>query len=166
MANGNGNRWHSKFKTLRHMETVRNYLNRIICELMNRGEQHDQSKLEEPECKLFDEVTSELRGLVYGTPEYQASLDRLDPALKHHYANNRHHPQHFPDGITDMTLIDILEMVADWKASSHRQDTGNILHSLAENKERFGISDQLFIIIQNTMEWFDLVSVYHKGDQS
>jgi hypothetical protein len=65
-----------------------------------------------------------------------------------------------------MTLVDMLEMVADWKASSHRQDTGNILYSLVENKERFGISDQLYQIIQNTIEWIDDKSVFHHGEQS
>jgi len=32
----------SKFKTMRHIETVRNYLNCAIHELLNRQEQHDK----------------------------------------------------------------------------------------------------------------------------
>lgn len=155
-----------RFKTMRHIETVRNFLNLFIRELLRRGEHHDQSKLEEPEAKLFDEVTHELRGLTYGTDDYQASLSKLEPALKHHYANNRHHPEHFPEGINDMNIIDLLEMICDWKASSLRQDDGNILKSLKENQQRYGISDQLMAIIENTYDWLDTEDIYHHGEQS
>lgn len=155
-----------RFKTMRHIETVRNYINLFVRELLKRGEQHDQSKLEEPEAKLFEEVTHELRGLTYGSEEYEVSLKKLEPALKHHYAHNRHHAEHFNDGINDMNLIDVLEMLIDWKASSLRQNDGNLLKSLEENKERYGISDQLFSILLNTVEWLDDKEIYHKADQS
>jgi len=44
----------------------------------------------------------------------------MKPALEHHYALYRHHPEHFQNGIDDMNLIDLVEMFADWKASSER----------------------------------------------
>lgn len=40
-----------------------------------------------------------------------------------------------------MNLIDIVEMLADWKASSERQQNGNLLTSIEINAERFNISD-------------------------
>jgi hypothetical protein len=43
----------ARFKTLRHIETVRNYLNLCIRELLERAERHDQSKLESPEMEMF-----------------------------------------------------------------------------------------------------------------
>jgi len=61
----------SRFKTLRHIETVRNYMNAIICELMKRQEQHDQSKLQSPEVECFDKYTPLLRGITYGSDEYK-----------------------------------------------------------------------------------------------
>ena len=162
-TNGKSN---AKFKTMRHIECVRNFLNLCIRELLCRGQHHDQSKLEEPEAKLFDEVTHELRGLTYDSEEYKASLAKLEPALKHHYANNRHHPEHHVGGIHGMNIIDILEMLCDWKASSLRQNDGNILLSLKENQERYGFSDDLYHIFANTFEWIDMEDVYHKGEQS
>jgi len=155
-----------KFQTLRHIETVRNYLNLMIRELLFRGEHHDQSKLEAPEARLFDEHTAKLRTLTYGTPEYEESLRALEPALLHHYANNRHHPQHFRNGIEDMTIIDLVEMLCDWKASSLRQQDGNILLSLEENKERFHICEQLYSVMKNTIEWMDHNEIYHKAEES
>lgn len=41
----------SKFKTMRHIETVRNYLGYVIKEFVDRSISHDQSKLESPEAR-------------------------------------------------------------------------------------------------------------------
>ena len=160
------NRSNGRFKTLRHIETVRNYINLCVRELLHRGEHHDESKLQEPEAKLFEEVSHELRGLTYGSPEYEESLKKLEPALKHHYAHNRHHIFHFENGICDMNIIDIVEMLCDWKASSLRQDDGNILLDLKKNQEKYGFSDDLYKIFANTFEWMDLEEVFHKAEQS
>ena len=65
-------------------------------------------------------------------------------------ARNRHHPEHHKNGIDDMTLPDILEMFADWKASSERQNSGNILKSIEHNSGRFNINPQLVKIFENT----------------
>ena len=87
--------------------------------------------------------------------EYQQFLDKLKPALDHHYASNRHHPEHFVNGVTDMTLIDILEMFCDWKASSLRQNDGNLLKSIDVNAERFHMDGQLRQILINTARMLD-----------
>ena len=79
----------------------------------------------------------------------------MKPALDHHYANSRHHPEHFPKGINDMNLVDIMEMICDWKASSERQKDGNLLKSIEMNAQRFGYDDQLKQIFINTAKLFD-----------
>jgi len=86
----------ANFHTFRHIEKVRNYLNIFVSSLLRRGEKHDQSKLESPEVELFTEMTPILSGLTFGTPEYEESKAKLGPALEHHYAKNRHHPEHWP----------------------------------------------------------------------
>ena len=55
-----------------------------------------------------------------------------------------------------MSLIDLVEMLADWKAASLRHADGDIIKSLEINKKRFGISDQLAEMFENTvreMRW-------------
>ena len=52
----------------------------------------------------------DLRNMKYGDAEYEEHLKILDSSLKHHYSANRHHPEHFKNGIMDMHLIDIIEM--------------------------------------------------------
>ena len=54
-----------------------------------------------------------------------------------------------------MTLIDIVEMLADWKAASERQLDGNLLTSIEYNAKRFNISDQLKQILLNTADILD-----------
>lgn len=156
----------SRFKTMRHIETVRNHLNMIIRELLNRAEQHDQSKLQQPELEGFDRLTELLRNSTYGSEEYLGFRKELDSILQHHYSKNRHHPEHFDKGIHDMNLIDIIEMLVDWRSSSMRHNDGNILKSIKINQNRFGFSDELRVILENTAKWLDTCSIYHRADES
>ncbi len=139
--------------TLRHIERVRNLINLVVIELLKRGELHDQSKLVEPEVIGFTEYTKNLHGSTYGSPEYQQLLkDGLKDTLDHHYANNRHHPEHYKNGIEDMNLIDIIELLLDWKAASERHNNGNIRKSIEINAKRFNMSPQLVTIFENTAD--------------
>lgn len=143
------------FQTMRHIERVRDLLNTVVCEILKRGEKHDQSKLESPEVELFTQLTPQLAKTTYGSLEYNKAKAELSVALEHHYANNRHHPEHFKDGLDDMNLIDLLEMFCDWKASSERHNDGNIRKSIEHNADRFKMSPQLVKIFENSVEIFD-----------
>lgn len=140
----------SKLETIAHIEQVRRYIKIMIDKLWQRGIDHDKTKLESPEAEVFAEVNDKLKNLTYGTPEYDENLKDLQVALQHHYAKNKHHPEHYKNGINDMNLIDLLEMLCDWKASTFRQHDGNLLQSLDKNAERYGISKQLLQILKNT----------------
>ena len=142
----------TNFDTLSHICRVRDILNICITELLKRGENHDQTKLDNPELDLFVEYTPKLAACTYGSEEYKQNLDAIKVALVHHYAHNRHHPEHFKDGINDMTLIDLIEMFCDWKAASERHNDGNIRKSIEVNGNRFEMSPQLIKIFENTIE--------------
>ena len=144
-----------RVETQKHIEKVRKYIRFFTDKLTTRGVNHDASKMESPEIELFAEYTDNLKNMVYNSPEYQQSLKELKPALEHHYAINRHHPEHFPNGINDMTLIDLIEVIADWKAASERQKNGNLLVSIENNAKRFNITDQLKQILINTAKTLD-----------
>ena len=144
-----------RVETQKHIERVRYYIRMVTDRLTTRGVRHDATKLEDPEIELFAEHTECLANLAYNSDEYKEHLAALKPALDHHYANSRHHPEHFPKGINDMNLIDIMEMLCDWKASSERQKDGNLLKSIEMNAQRFGYDDQLKQIFINTAKLFD-----------
>jgi hypothetical protein len=135
--------------------TVQKYLSYFIKQLLDRAVKHDDSKLKEPEVKIFHEYTPKLKGTTYNSKEYKEFMKEMEVALSHHYAKNRHHPEHFPNGIADMNLIDVVEMICDWKAATLRHHDGNILKSLEENQKRFKYSDELKKILTNTVSLFD-----------
>lgn len=138
--------------TKKHISQVRHFLAQVIQNLSSRSLHHDESKLEEPEKSMYDEYTPLLRNLTYGSEEYKECLASMGEALQHHYKVNQHHVEHFENGINGMSLLDLIEMVADWKAASMRHANGDMGQSLEINRERFGISEQLFEIIQNTVK--------------
>ena len=147
-----------RVKTWQHIQKVRKYIRFFTNRLTTRGEKHDASKLESPEIQLFAQHTDNLANIEYGSDEYKAELEALKPALDHHYAVNSHHPQHWPHGIEDMTLLDMVQMLCDWKASSERQKSGNLLKSIEINAQRFHIDNQLKQILINTAKKLDEIN--------
>lgn len=137
--------------TLDHIGKVMVRLHEVRAQLSLRAALHDASKLEEPEKSGYDQLTIALKDCVYGSDEYRAALAEAKPVIDHHYAVNSHHPEHYENGIAGMSLLDVIEMLADWKGASERTKQGSIAQSLAHNKTRFGIDDQLFAILENTV---------------
>lgn len=142
-------------ETWKHIHRVHQLLNECIVNILSRTEKHDQSKLESPEVELFTEYTPKLSGTTYGSAEYKKYTDAMDVAIQHHYANNRHHPQYHKNGIEDMNLLDLIEMICDWKAASERHNDGNINKSIEINADRFKMSPQLTKILENTAKYLN-----------
>jgi hypothetical protein len=138
-------------ETLKHVNEVRANIWTLIKELDLRAQVHDASKFEEPERSVFADNTPKLAKTEYGTPEYDVLLEQVKPAIEHHYAKNTHHPEHWPHGIEDMDLLDLVEMLADWTAATKRNKNGNIHKSIEHNEQRFGINPQLSKIFTNTV---------------
>lgn len=140
----------SSIDTLLHIKRVNELLLQFTVDLLYAAANHDSSKLKTPEKELFDHYTPLLKQLVYGSDAYKDSLEKLKPALEHHYANNSHHPEYYKNGIEGMNLFDIVEMFMDWKAAGERTKGGDMLKSIEINKDRFKMSDQLVSIFKNT----------------
>ncbi len=142
----------SRPDTLAHSQRVGELMMQLIKELLDRSTCHDRSKTVRPEVEVFDEYTPKLAESTYGSPAYRAYLLGMGEGLAHHYAVNRHHPEHFADGVGGMTLVDLVEMLADWKAATERNADGDLGRSLEINEQRFGVSAQLAQILHNTAE--------------
>jgi hypothetical protein len=141
--------------TLKHSLRVGELMGQPIKELVERSVQHDRSKTEDPELATFNKYMPKLRNSTYGSDEYKGFLAAMAEGLAHHYANNRHHPEAFGEaGVNGMTLVDLIEMLADWKAATERHADGSLAKSLTIQQERFGLSPQLVQILTNTAEWF------------
>ena len=142
-----------------HQIRVMELLMEIVKELMTRASAHDESKLGPVEKPIFDEFTPKLKGCTYGSDEYKGFLKVMKVALAYHYKKNPHHPEHYEEaGVRGMSLVDLIEMLADWKAATERHDDGNIKKSLVFNAERFSINHDLARIMWNTvmeLGWYD-----------
>ena len=115
MTSDRADQFDSRPATLFHSQRVGELMVQVVKETLDRSTCHDRSKTEPPEVEVFDEFTPKLKNSTYGSAEYKGFLEAMGDGLKHHYANNRHHPEHFANGVNDMTLVDLIEMLADWR---------------------------------------------------
>ena len=156
----------SKSDTLLHKEKVKDYMKMAGRELIYRGIVHDNSKLQFPEKEIFDEYTPKLAGCTYGSEEYKTYLKEMQVALNHHYSENDHHPEYFDirykkrstgepyfKGFSGMNVFQLTEMIMDWYAASQRHDDGDIFKSIEINQERFGYTDEVKMILINTINY-------------
>lgn len=149
----------SRPETQQHIAKVSQFMRQARQNLAQRADCHDDSKLVEPELSFWDEATPKLATLEYGSEGYRQSLRDIRPAIEHHYAHNSHHPEYYKDGIRGMSLLDLIEMLCDWRAASERTkqrvdgDTylgKSFEEGMPKNQERFGYSDELAQILDNT----------------
>jgi len=165
----------SRVDTYEHIEKVRALMIRAAHALLVRAHVHDRSKLESPEVEVFNEFSPKLAEVEYGSAEYEACRKGMGEALEHHYAHNSHHPEGHEAGIAGMSLLDLLEMLCDWKAASERVKSvrppapaaagraaapdydSNLMRSIGLNQDRFGYGDELRAILENTARELQLV---------
>jgi hypothetical protein len=145
----------SKIATYEHIRIVQNLLAKVTRDLLDRQIRHDSSKLESPEVEIFEEFTPKLAKSTYGSDEYKDFLKEMKIALDHHYAVNDHHPEYWANGIKDMNLVCLTELIIDWMAAVQRHENGDIMKSIDMNQQRFGYSDELKQILKNTVNYLE-----------
>lgn len=138
--------------TQNHMEKVKQNIFNFMHVLITRSRTHDSTKLEEYELPYFEVYTPKLATTTYMSDDYKTYLKAMQPALDHHYGANSHHPEYYENGISDMSLFDLAEMLMDWKAAVERHNDGDILKSLEINIKRFNISPDLAKILTKTIK--------------
>lgn len=89
----------SRPDTWSHISRVRELLGNVARDVIQRADEHDRSKLVEPELAVFDEFTPKLAELTYGSAAYKAAVEAMGEGLQHHYAVNSHHPEHGSPGM-------------------------------------------------------------------
>lgn len=145
--------------TRAHVLRVSELLGVAIADLMRRAFLHDQSKFSDEERETFSSLQGLLKADV-NTPEYARRMALLGAALQHHYRENDHHPEHFPQGVADMTLPAMVEMLCDWRAAwLDRADESSFRDSFRFLiNDRFRVDTTLARVLFRTCEawgWFD-----------
>lgn len=110
------------------------------------------SKFGKVERDGFGKFTPNLDKREYMDEGYTKDMMEQDfqVALQHHYHNNTHHPEYYKNGIKDMSLLDQIEMIADWAASVRRQKNGTIEASININSDRFSYGEFYKRCLDNT----------------
>lgn len=101
----------------RHKARVRYWMNQFASSLLTRADNHDNTKLQEPEISLWRNMDKEPRYLYSEDPnsDYQQKLQRYRPVFELHYDHNRHHMEYFQRHNDEfgMDLLDMLEFICD-----------------------------------------------------
>lgn len=138
-------------KLRNHRIDVHNLLNKIITMLNQRGINHDISKYTDAEREVFQSIV--FTDVAYGTSAYYDRLNLLKTATDHHYKVNSHHPEYYRNGIKEMNLVDVTEMLCDWiSAAKIYNNIGDIYKSIEIGQQRFGYDNVLKNIFLNTVK--------------
>lgn len=127
-------------KITRHRDFVRKNFHVLISKLEARSIVHDVSKFQEDEFDGFVEADAMSLYKEYGSSDYHKKL-KENKGIALHLSRNTHHPEFYPNGISDMTFLDIVEMVIDWKSAS--ETYGNdFMGSIDYSIKRFGADEK------------------------
>ena len=134
-------------------------MSKMSQEVIRRGNQHDASKYDPEEFPIYAEMTDEFQHHPFGSVGYENAKEAIKPASEHHFRHNRHHPEHFGNGIDGMNLVDLLEMVCDWKSATlnNPDRPGDLTKSIQIATEKYKISPQLAKILYNTAVDFEML---------
>lgn len=132
---------------LRHNRLVRAFIAQLSNALGMRGLEHDTSKFGFDEFGTIVRIKGIARRFAYGSPEYGSELDANREALNAHLLHNSHHPECHAGGIDDMSLLDIVEMVCDWKAANAMYGKPTWEEAVKIHTERFGLKEKHVYLI-------------------
>lgn len=134
-----------------HQARVSIILSKLGKELIKRGKTHDFSKFQTPEKDFYKEYHDQLKEATFGSKMYQYYMEKMQPGIQHHYEVNDHHPEHFKDGVVDMDLIQMLEMLADIRAVSIEKGT-DVIAFLPKYMKEKNIPENFYTILRNTLQ--------------
>ena len=142
-----------------HRLRVFHLMTKLSQEVMQRGNEHDASKFGPEELPQYVATADEFEKYPYGSDGYNKAKESLGPAIIHHFKNNRHHPEHFDNGIAGMDLVDLLEMLVDWKSATlnNPKNPGNLAKSISVAEDKYKISPDLSQILYNTAVNFKML---------
>lgn len=140
-------------KMISHINQVSSELRRLSRRLDERADLHDISKFRVDEftgfCQL--DINRGQQREEYGSESYEEGV-KFD-AVKLHHSRNPHHPEYWPNGIKDMNLVDIIEMLCDWEAARWARDSERDIDKIwLTRQRRFNLTDQELSFLRTLWE--------------
>lgn len=144
------------FDTWLHKYLVSKLLLEQSFDIQKRSLEHDNSKMtNDVEIEGYGRIGPKLSTVKFGSNEFNQYKEEMQPAIDHHMCNNRHHVESHENGIKDMNLIDLLEMLADWKAAGSRRSDSTIENSINRMNERYQFGDDIVQLLRNTADYLN-----------
>ncbi|MBR1454238.1 MAG: hypothetical protein IJ593_06295 [Lachnospiraceae bacterium] len=127
----------------------------LAIDILKRGATHDNSKFNADEFKSLAQILNSTK--CFTDADAQLS-DAEKKAIQVHWKKNRHHPEYFDD-FSEMTDLDMIEMVCDWFARSLQYGTKFLPFVRQRQKNRFHFDEEQFKKIIN---WCKLIEKLYK----
>ncbi len=137
-----------------HKSYITSNMNKLIIELENRRDTHDNDKLfNEIVFDIYNKHFKHLKAIEFGTKEYyQYEQDHFDIAHQIH-AQNRHHFYSHRNKTVSPNLVDLLEAVVDIYASNLQYSDNVSIDEVLDVIKGKGICDiDLDTYILNTLK--------------
>ena len=138
-------------KNKAHIAEFQQAIDTITEKLKTRAKTHDASKLKEPELTQYTEAEEKLEKFKPGSPEYLKIRDKYDIILSKHFTKNPHHPEHFKNGFNDMSILDLLDVLTDWRLDCGDGDWNKFVD---DRRDYYRMDDQVVRIFKNSKKIF------------
>ena len=142
-----------------HKVHVDSLMRDVASEIRRRGKSHDTSKFSGIEASLGEMYYEDYNKInVLNPKETDVNTYEKKMAAAHieHFKRNDHHIEHFENGLSDMNLIQLTELVCDILA--HMMEKGYSKHDCVDKigsilKSRYDAPDELVSIVAHTVEY-------------
>jgi len=133
-----------KMRVAEHSTSVSELLSGFIADLIKRVGKHDRDKTIEPQLSLWIKTED------VEIPVSNLDNPNLKAAVEAHWKSSDHHPEHYENGISDMNLLTLVEMVVDWSARLDN-NPNSIKAWMQSARERWDICPKFAKVLSNTI---------------
>lgn len=131
-------------KLVRYKTDVQHVIHQMSSILNERAVTHDQSAFNQMEMQnAFIAINAEGKNPI-DTQQLLTTVQDI------HFASNPHHPEYHENGVRDMSIFDILELMADWKITSRAKVNTTFDQYLNEQFAVYDVPEYVQSIIRQT----------------
>ncbi|MGL5020497.1 MAG: DUF5662 family protein, partial [Mycoplasmatales bacterium] len=132
---------------------VREDLNKVILDLINRSQTHDEDKIfNDIQNEAYEKHFATLKSIPYATKEYYKYEQENFYEAHQSHAQNDHHFYSHRNTHTEPDIIDLLEAIIDINASNKQYSSGSIDHTMNTLKKKGILDISLEEFILNTLK--------------
>jgi hypothetical protein len=142
-------------RVTRHIMTVQALLRNVARQLLERADFHDLSKFAPDELGGMIEIDRIADEYGLNSPQYMEALQ--GKAIQLHRSRHTHHPEYHKNGLIEMSTLDIIEMICDWKAANMLRGHPEWNKSVNMMADRLNLSSEQQFLIKTIAQLLEVV---------